>query len=693
MPAARVCRLIALGLLIASTTGCFGTSVNWLAPEYVAPSLSAANPKSCKFDHAEHLYALALCKERCCQPGCVDLFFEAAVLTSRHSADCEKSRKRRLHDSCLAKLVSSGQEFGKLDPSGSLSVRLADQEILVPITHHGFVWAAQDFQTLTPVGDYTTNAMTRLHRCPGVGLPLVVTREQGDKCEDQSFLSETANFAATIRLIVKRPADWDSNDGEAQVECQLAMYDPLRIDETEVDDQPRAIKKDISAPIAYAFRDVTRTYLSNFINPNASSSEPNLRVLEPYQRGKIPVLFVHGLLSDPFTWAEAVNELRARPGFVDRYQLWVFEYPTGDAFLRSAAALRAQMQQARATFDPNQSDRQLCNAVIVGHSMGGLVAKLQITSSGDRLWNSIANRPVDQVRMPSRIRKDVLHAFYFKASPCVSRVVFMATPHRGSNFSNLLVGKLGALLVRRPRDRQRDHQALIDGNPGVFSNEVRRRIPTSIDILDPESDFLTAVRKLPVCNRVRMHSVIGKYRYAPTCKPSDGIVPVDSAREHRAITEKFVNACHTQVNKHPAAIRELICILEQHWQESEPTFVEQAVMVANAVAPVTTANGHAPAFARVDRGRTTSPSLLAGLGIDSKHIGTFEQQPFRHAHRFPLGQNGTGKLWFIGNQSVDATPDHCRHRDRVVHRPYHHVLVDSMGPVDEGAIDEGRVDG
>jgi len=36
-------------------------------------------------------------------------------------------------------------------------------------------------------------------------------------------------------------------------------------------------------------------------------------MIEPYQRGKIPVVFIHGLLSDPITWLDAVNDLRAGP--------------------------------------------------------------------------------------------------------------------------------------------------------------------------------------------------------------------------------------------------------------------------------------------------------------------------------------------------------------------------------------------
>ncbi len=59
-----------------------------------------------------------------------------------------------------------------------------------------------------------------------------------------------------------------------------------------------------------------------------------------------------------------INELRAQPGFVDHFQIWVFESPTGQAFLSSAARLREQLATSRRVFDPlsslvNESDEDV----------------------------------------------------------------------------------------------------------------------------------------------------------------------------------------------------------------------------------------------------------------------------------------------------------------------------------------------
>lgn len=101
-----------------------------------------------------------------------------------------------------------------------------------------------------------------------------------------------------------------------------------------------------------------------------------------------------------------VNELQATPGFLENYQLWFFDYPTGQAFLTSAAELelREQLRQAHDEFDPQGMDEAFANGILVSHSMGGIISKLLVSSSGDHLWFSVANRPIRQVVMPDAMQ-------------------------------------------------------------------------------------------------------------------------------------------------------------------------------------------------------------------------------------------------------------------------------------------------
>ena len=611
----RVLSCLLFGALLTCVSGCIVTRVKWNEPVYVKPNRATLFDANQCDDLVQDLYAEALQCERAGCDSCVDLYFRVALATCRHDRQsCRHCRQFDMHKSALAKLVLTSQRFKRFDAGEGLRVVLDGVQVWVPISYHGFVWKPDDFHVLTPVGNYRTNAFKNVHRRSGVGIPLVVTR-----CGrmDGSFLPDRSDFAATLRL---RPdCGHDCQLCRSEKNARLELYDPLRVDHADTEDGVHPIAKDISAPLAFRLRDERRTIVSDFINPDAASGENRLYTTEPYQPGKIPVVLVHGLLSDPFIWVEMVNELRARPGFVEHFQLWMFEYPTGRAFLASAAGLREQLSLARWTFDPHHQNTNLCNMVLVGHSMGGLVSKLQVTSSGDRLWRSVANRPLAEVVTTDANRRQLAAAFYFEPSPCVSRVVFIGTPHRGSAFANRFVGKIGSSLVNLSEVREQNHENLIRCNPGVFSDEVGRRIPTSIDLLEPKSRLLQAIAGLPVNCRVRMHSVIGNHCRTLFRGRSDGVVPVASARESRAISERFVDTTHSKTKSHPDSIHEVLSILQRHLEESvsQPSFhppCDPRPTVATAEwlgcpnrMPIRSA---APTFARDSDKRTNQPSRM-----------------------------------------------------------------------------------
>ena len=123
-----------------------------------------------------------------------------------------------------------------------------------------------------------------------------------------------------------------------------------------------------------------------------------LSLLRPYTRGKIPVVFIHGLWSNPWSWDRMIAELEADPSLADRYQSWTFGYSTGDPIPYSASLLRRDLQEVRRKFDPDDSDAAFNRMVLVGHSMGGLLTKMMVQDSGTRLWRLISDRPIDDAR-------------------------------------------------------------------------------------------------------------------------------------------------------------------------------------------------------------------------------------------------------------------------------------------------------
>ncbi len=111
-----------------------------------------------------------------------------------------------------------------------------------------------------------------------------------------------------------------------------------------------------------------------------------ISVLRPYARGKVPVVFIHGLWSNPWSWSQMIKSLEDDPALRDRYQFWTFGYSTGDPLaVFGAIAAGATWNEVHRKFDPNGSDSAFDQMVVIGHSMGGLLTKMMVQETGDPL--------------------------------------------------------------------------------------------------------------------------------------------------------------------------------------------------------------------------------------------------------------------------------------------------------------------
>src|SRR5215472_10513174 len=164
--------------------------------------------------------------------------------------------------------------------------------------------------------------------------------------------------------------------------------------------------------------------------PAPRSEAAGLSSVRPYVRGKIPVVLIHGLGSRPRSWARMIEDLEADPILRANYQFWTFGYPTGEPILYSASVLRRALVQARAQYDPDGSDPAFDRMVLIGHSLGGLLAKVMAQDSRSRLWQTISALPPNRLDGPAEARECLRQAFLFKPLPGARRLIFIATPHR-----------------------------------------------------------------------------------------------------------------------------------------------------------------------------------------------------------------------------------------------------------------------
>jgi pimeloyl-ACP methyl ester carboxylesterase len=297
-----------------------------------------------------------------------------------------------------------------------------------------------------------------------------------------------------------------------------------------------------------------------------------LSLLRPYQRGKIPVVLIHGLWSNPWSWARMIEDLEADATLRERYQFWTFGYSTGDPILYSAALLRRDLDEVRWKLDPARSDAAFDRIVLVGHSMGGLLAKMMAQDSGTRLWRLISDRPVDELAGDPDDLGLFRRALIFKPRPEVRRVIFIATPHRGSRVDRGRLERLGARLVRLPDPLRASYGRLMARiGPDFFTDRFRKGIPTSIDELEWQSPVLIALDELLLAPDITVHSIIADRRDPPRAGGGDGLVPYESAHLDGVASESLVSSGHL-CQDHPAVIREVRRILAEHgMRQREPT--------------------------------------------------------------------------------------------------------------------------
>jgi pimeloyl-ACP methyl ester carboxylesterase len=488
-----------------------------------------------------------------------------------------------LYNAGLAKLIAAAQRVGQLDPRQQLRMPTPDgRGFTLSVLHdEGFTWKPEEFGKLLVCSEYSVVGLANQHRTYGLGVPLIATRALGGDNEDaaRTFYPHQAAFAATAFFRFEGTLA----DLGTLRSGRMELYNPLTTQAVKVAGQMVPLETDLTTPLAYFlahsdFGEVTD--IVGFVRGDRIRASTGTRMLAPYQPHKIPVVLIHGLLSSPLTWAPVLNDLQADPVLRERYQFWYYYYPTGAPYLSTAAQLRSELTKLRHEVDPQHQDTALDNMVLVGHSMGGLIANLMTIDSGDDFWKLVSpNEPFDKLNLPTDAREEIERTFFFNRQPCVKRVVFIGTPHRGSKLSPSPLGRLAVHLVQMPNDLKTVHSDIVKDNPGLAKMMREKALPTSIDLLSPKAPALQLMANRPRPQNVHYHTIAGKI-YETTSKvgfwliggsdDGDGVVPYASAHldvPSIADSEVTVRADHFHVHHHPLAIQEVRRILMVHYQE------------------------------------------------------------------------------------------------------------------------------
>jgi pimeloyl-ACP methyl ester carboxylesterase len=337
-------------------------------------------------------------------------------------------------------------------------------------------------------------------------------------------------------------------------DAYLRLLDPTKLDTVVLDKKSYTLAGDYTAAQA-SYGRINGTWIGfmNMIRGEHMRGAAGLLLLQPYDAEKIPVIFVHGLLSSAYAWENVASSLSDDPEIRRRYQFWVFSYSTGNPIAYSALLLRQDLAYAEDTYHFKQ-------AVLIGHSMGGILSRLQVTNSGRVLWNGVFGPKADLIYASQPANSTIKRALLFSANPIVKRVVFIATPHRGSSLSTGAIGALGIRLIRLPAKLLNAVPRAVFAALPTNSDPRKFRPPTSIAGLSPKNPLLIALNKLPI--NAPHNSIIGDRGRGDTPKSSDGVVPYWSSHLDSAQSELIVPTGHGAM-EHPKAVQEIRRILLQ----------------------------------------------------------------------------------------------------------------------------------
>ncbi len=572
----------ALWLAVAAGDGVPHAQASEVPPAFsLTPTVPSDRMAEGHLRRARELASSSLELAKKCDWHAVDGYYTAceeawnAVWTCPGSPDilCQASE---IYAAALEGLLESAHRHGRLTERG-LMIGPGWNPVYVPIQAQALPVDAAGIESIEATCRPDDSRISRRHVRGGFGLPVSVRMAKGPVGSvSRDFAPTRQSIAATAVLRFQMPGGENALQkfsgplSRDHAPAILDLANPVEIAAVHIGPARPLLAADLTAPLLDMLESLPRVNaIQGFVQPfGAGDTQPRLEVLQPHQPGKIPVVFIHGLASDEGTWFDMLNELRAWPTFQRRFEPWIYHYPTGASFLQSAAVLRRQLASAVRRLDPQGSDPALKSLVLVGHSMGGLHAKLQVVDSGNAIWDAIACRPFEEIRMRPELRQQVAPAYFFQPLPFVKRVVFIATPHRGSTLASLGVGRAASLTVRQPPEMQAIHDEVIRANPGSFRPDYERKLPTTVDVLEPDSTILMALHGLRVSCWVTTHSIIGNAHRSPVGEGGDCIVPVSSARLTGVASEITVPATHTRVHHHPHAIAELERILLQHLRET-----------------------------------------------------------------------------------------------------------------------------
>ncbi len=446
--------------------------------------------------------------------------------------------------------------------------------ITITTNPEDFIYGNYRLVEFVQAAELDVRGLRNRYRWPGIGAPLAASLQEDKSRIAPAYFRVPPDTKVPVTAFL-RTENRDELFKGGQLRGRLELLTTGEATSVSIDGQTVPLEYELSSAMAYtlegtqAYRmELKGLFSGDFrVFKEGARFKDGIFFMEPYRPGCIPVVLVHGTASSPVRWAQMLNELQNDPKLWGRCQFWIFTYNTGNPILYSAGILAEGLRNVVAELDPDGRDSALRKMVVIGHSQGGLLARLTAVHSGSRFWSSGFSKPIDQLEVSPETKKILRRTMYYEPVPSVQRLVFIATPHHGSFIAGKWIGKWVGRLISLPFTLLLSLQEVIAADSQAMGMRSIKDVPRSTDNMDPRSPFIQTLASIPVAHGVTAHSVIAvKNPDAPKEKWTDGVVDYSSAHIDWAASELVVHSGHS-TQAQPETIEEVRRILMEHLKD------------------------------------------------------------------------------------------------------------------------------
>ena len=423
-------------------------------------------------------------------------------------------------------------------------------------------WYGYTLTDFRPTARLSVRGIKNIYRKAGLGEPLAAVPRPPANSQISFSITDKLRIPVNLLLEIPNPRQQIFTD-HISARLTLATIDktdglpttggviPLQYDQTA----SRAISLNNAVDWSVEYK--------GFLDGNLFNKRAQLIAMEPHQYGHMPVVLIHGTASSPGRWADMVNDLLEDPQIRAHYEFWFFSYATGNPIPYSALQLRDALNRTIQDLGGTQADPALGQITLIGHSQGGLLAKMLAIAPHDALWNGLTHRSLSSLNLSPNVRRFLEQALFPTPMPEVKSVVFISTPQHGSYLADFSVAHLIGRMVTFPAAITEMTQQILEGNAGALKVNMSPGRLGSVYGMSPRSAFIQALANVPVAPDVQSHSIIPVLGNGALANADDGVVAYTSAHDPRVQSELVVRNSEHSTQANPITIAEVRRILLQ----------------------------------------------------------------------------------------------------------------------------------